>query len=231
MDVVVLESPFSGDIARNVAYAQRAMFDARSRKEIVIAPHLLWTQHHQAPGHFVSDYDAKYDVPHGDRDVSLQQIHTLRTMAKRVVFYMDYGMSSGMKDGMEQCVKENLPYETRVLGDCHLDEENKKARAALVTTDPSPLIPPATPLEEKTPTDSNPPPPPRKKPKKVRCAAMTDFDGCCKSTCMYMATQNHFCDKHQAFNPDTTTFTYYSFLGGPFTSTATELGWQAPDTA
>lgn len=126
--VVILESPYSGDIDRNVAYLQRAMHDARTRGEVVIAPHMMWTQHHLCPTHYVSDYDAKYEVPNGGREIALQQIHELRRRADLIVFYMDYGMSSGMRDGMDQCIKENLKFEERTLGDTHKDSEIARVR-------------------------------------------------------------------------------------------------------
>ena len=39
---VVLESPYAGDTARNVAYARRAILDCISRGESPIASHLLF---------------------------------------------------------------------------------------------------------------------------------------------------------------------------------------------
>lgn len=126
--VVVLESPFSGDIPRNIAYGQRIMADSRERGEIVIMPHLLWTQHHEAPEHFVSDYDTKYDIKNGGREESLEQIKILRGLADKVIFYTDYGMSSGMEHGLEDCKTRGIKYEMRQIGNLHQDEENKKSR-------------------------------------------------------------------------------------------------------
>lgn len=127
--VVVLESPFSGDIPVHVAYAQRAMTHARSKGEVVIAPHLMWTQHHKCPDHFVSDYDPKYQVENGGRDAALKQIHELRRRVNVVVFYIDYGYSSGMKDGLEQCKRDGIPMEERCIGNLEEDVENAKSRS------------------------------------------------------------------------------------------------------
>jgi hypothetical protein len=41
---VILESPYAGDIERNVAYARAAMRDSLLRGEAPIASHLLYTQ-------------------------------------------------------------------------------------------------------------------------------------------------------------------------------------------
>jgi hypothetical protein len=114
--IIVLESPYSGNIATHVQYAQRAMLDARKRGEIVLVPHLLWTQHHLCPTVFVSDYDEKYDVKGCGRDESLEQIRTLRGVADKVVFYMDYGMSPGMRAGREDCLAHKYTMEERYIG-------------------------------------------------------------------------------------------------------------------
>ena len=41
---VILESPYAGDIERNVKYARMAVRDSLSRGEAPIASHLLYTQ-------------------------------------------------------------------------------------------------------------------------------------------------------------------------------------------
>lgn len=41
---VILESPYSGDIETNIAYARRCMRDSLLRGEAPIASHLLYTQ-------------------------------------------------------------------------------------------------------------------------------------------------------------------------------------------
>jgi len=41
---VILESPYAGDVATNVAYARRALRDCLLRGEAPFASHLLYTQ-------------------------------------------------------------------------------------------------------------------------------------------------------------------------------------------
>ena len=41
---VILESPYAGDIERNVAYARMAVRDSLAKGEAPIASHLLYTQ-------------------------------------------------------------------------------------------------------------------------------------------------------------------------------------------
>ena len=61
------------------------------------------------------------------------------------------------------------------------------------------------------------------------CMAMTGFDGCCKSVCREVGCEKHplvnrRCAAHQEFG-EGTEFTYYTMMGGPYTSTAKKLGW------
>ena len=44
MRLVILESPYAGDVAANVKYARRCVRDSLSRGEAPIASHLLYTQ-------------------------------------------------------------------------------------------------------------------------------------------------------------------------------------------
>jgi hypothetical protein len=41
---VIIESPYSGDVETNVAYARAALRDCLSRGEAPLASHLLYTQ-------------------------------------------------------------------------------------------------------------------------------------------------------------------------------------------
>lgn len=131
VQVVLLESPFSGNIQRNVAYTQRAMADSRQRNEAPIITHLLWTQHHEKADHFVSDYDPKYTLPNLGRESALEQLKAIRRRVHKVVFLVDYGYSNGMKHGLEHCKKEGIPYEERKLGNTEEDEVNAKRREAV----------------------------------------------------------------------------------------------------
>lgn len=44
MKLVVIESPFAGDVAKNETYARRALADSLARGEAPLASHLLYTQ-------------------------------------------------------------------------------------------------------------------------------------------------------------------------------------------
>lgn len=67
MTCIFLESPYSGDVDRNVRYAALCVQEAAVlHNECAYASHLIMTQHPRASKTFCSDYDAKWDIL--DRD-------------------------------------------------------------------------------------------------------------------------------------------------------------------
>jgi hypothetical protein len=91
MKRAVLESPFAGNVERNIAYAKLCVRDMLKRGEAPIASHLLFTQ----PG-ILNDGDAE------ERKLGIAAGHAWLTVADIVVFYVDFGMSRGMIQSMEQ---------------------------------------------------------------------------------------------------------------------------------
>ncbi len=113
--VVLIETPYSGDIEGNIAFCRKCMLDSWKKKEIPIATHLLWTNFH---GDFVADDDKDNTVM--GREWALQCGDMLRhKKTDLVVFYIDKGWSSGMKHAMEQCLRRNIPREIRYLDPNH----------------------------------------------------------------------------------------------------------------
>lgn len=90
MRLVIIESPYAGDVERNVAYAREAIRDSLIRGESPIASHLLYTQ-----SGILRDEDPT------ERALGISAGHAWRRVCDAVVFYMDHGMSSGMVE-MEQ---------------------------------------------------------------------------------------------------------------------------------
>lgn len=112
--VVFLESPYSGDVDRNVRYVQLAIMDAAVvHGESPTASHAQMTQHPRAQGYFVSDYDPKWDVLTRDGAIALSQ--ALRHKCDKTVFYTDLGWSRGMTAAREYCQQHNLPFEVRTI--------------------------------------------------------------------------------------------------------------------
>lgn len=103
--LVVVESPYAGNVERNVAFARACMADCLRRGEAPFASHLLYTQ----PG--VLD-DA---VPEERRRGIDAGCAWAKLAAVRAV-YVDLGVSPGMKEGIVHALAIGQPVEYRVLG-------------------------------------------------------------------------------------------------------------------
>lgn len=104
MRLVIIESPYAGDVLRNVAYARRAVRDSLLRGEAPIASHLLYTQ----PG--VLDDDVPAERQHGI-DAGL----AWRAVAQASVVYTDLGISAGMRYGIAAAEAAGIPVEYRSI--------------------------------------------------------------------------------------------------------------------
>src|SRR5690606_36634803 len=90
--LVLIESPYAGDIDRNVRYAKACMRDSLSRGEAPYASHLLYTQ--------VLD-----DAAPEQRRQGIEAGFAWGRHAELVAFYVDFGMSSGMTLGLERALR------------------------------------------------------------------------------------------------------------------------------
>lgn len=104
MKLVILESPYAGDIEANVGYARRCVRDSLSRNEAPIASHLLYTQ----PG-ILRD-----DIPE-ERTWGIQAGLAWRKVAEASVVYTDLGISPGMWKGIEAALEQGLRVEYRSI--------------------------------------------------------------------------------------------------------------------
>lgn len=89
MRLVILESPFAGDVANNVLYARACVRDSLARGEAPIASHLLYTQEG-----ILND-----DIP-DERQWGIDAGLAWRRVADATVVYTDEGISVGMKYGI-----------------------------------------------------------------------------------------------------------------------------------
>lgn len=105
MRLVILESPYAGGVARNVAYARAAMRDCLLRGEAPFASHLLYTQ----PG-VLDD-----DIP-GERQLGIGAGLEWGARAEATVVYADLGISPGMEQGIMRAERDGRPVEERLLG-------------------------------------------------------------------------------------------------------------------
>lgn len=114
---VIVESPFAGDIERNMAYARAALRDCLLRGEAPIASHLLYTQEG-----VLND-----DVPE-ERLLGIEAGLSWSAAAEATVVYGDYGMSRGMQYGIENATRAERPIEIRSLPEFVLKWDQKTVR-------------------------------------------------------------------------------------------------------
>lgn len=87
--LVIIESPYAGDVERNVRYARACMADSLARGEAPLASHLLYTQ----PG-ILDDR-----IPE-ERIQGIEAGLAWGRCASLSAFYVDLGMSPGMELGL-----------------------------------------------------------------------------------------------------------------------------------
>ena len=102
MRLVILESPYAGDIERNIKYARMCIKNSLSLGESPIASHLLYTQEG------ILD-----DTVPGERILGIRAGLAWLKVAEASVIYADYGITSGMEQGALAAQKQGLPIEYR----------------------------------------------------------------------------------------------------------------------
>ncbi len=104
MRLVILESPYAGDVEANVEYARACIRDSLSRGEAPIASHLLYTQ----PG-ILNDDDPQ------ERQWGIDAGLAWKAVASASVVYTDRGISRGMECGIKAATEAGLSIEYRSL--------------------------------------------------------------------------------------------------------------------
>jgi hypothetical protein len=102
--IVIIESPFAGNVELNLAYLRAAMHDCLLRGEAPFASHGLYTQ----PG--VLD-DGKPE----ERTLGIEAGFAFRYAAQKTVVYVDLGMSRGMQLGIQHTEQIGCTVERRTL--------------------------------------------------------------------------------------------------------------------
>jgi hypothetical protein len=105
MRLIIIESPYAGDIDVNIKYARRCVGDSLSRGEAPIASHLLYTQ----PG-ILRD-----NVPE-ERQLGIGAGLAWLVVAQACVVYTDLGISKGMEYGIAAAKSAGIPIEYRSIG-------------------------------------------------------------------------------------------------------------------
>lgn len=104
MKLVVIESPFAGDVPANIAYGKRCIHDCLARGEAPYASHLFFTQ----------DGILNDDIP-GERELGMEAGFAWGDAAELTVVYMDRGISNGMLAGIARAEKAGRTVEYRYL--------------------------------------------------------------------------------------------------------------------
>ena len=100
--LVIIESPYMGNVKSNIAYARKCMSDSLERGESPFASHLLYTQ--------VLD-----DTKDIERQIGMSRAFNWYRHADLMAVYIDKGISNGMKMGMKVAEKHEIEIVYRTL--------------------------------------------------------------------------------------------------------------------
>ena len=100
--LVIIETPYSGDVEANTAYAQACLLDSLRRGEAPIASHLLHTQ--------VLD-----DMQPDERSLGIEAGLAWYRVGTKCVVYTDRGISGGMKMGIDRAGLHDVAVEYRSI--------------------------------------------------------------------------------------------------------------------
>ena len=98
MKLVLLETPYAGAVATNIAFARACMADCFSRGEAPFASHLLYTQRG------ILD-----DLKPEERLLGIEAGLLWGAKADYTVVYTNLGLSEGMLQGIERAKQEARP--------------------------------------------------------------------------------------------------------------------------
>ena len=99
----IIESPYKGETEKNLAYLQRCILDCISRQEAPFASHQMYTS-------------ALDDQIEEQRALGIEAGLAWRNKADLIVFYVDYGWSTGMNLAKEKYDTEGIEYVIREIG-------------------------------------------------------------------------------------------------------------------
>lgn len=102
MRLVIIESPFAGDVERNRHYALACLFDSLRRGEAPFASHLLYTQ-------------VLNDKVQADRVKGIEAGLCWARAAELTAVYTDLGVTAGMHEGIDHARKWGRPFEFRTI--------------------------------------------------------------------------------------------------------------------
>lgn len=104
MPLVLIESPFAGDVETNLKFARACMRDALNKGEAPFASHLLYTQEG-----ILDDGNLE------ERRKGIEAGLTWGKHASKTVVYKNLGITPGMQKGIRRAEKEGRQVEYRTL--------------------------------------------------------------------------------------------------------------------
>lgn len=104
MKLVLVESPFAGEVEKNINYARACMRDCLLKGEAPYASHLLYTQDKVLDDNITEE-----------RALGIEAGLYWGKCADKTVVYTDRGISKGMEYGIERAKQENRLVEFRSL--------------------------------------------------------------------------------------------------------------------
>jgi hypothetical protein len=104
LKLVILESPYAGDIERNLAYGLRCLRDSLMRGEAPIASHMLYTREG-----VLDDSDPL------QRKIGIAAGLAWGVWADLTVAYVDHGISPGMRQGIDNATRAGRHVEYRTI--------------------------------------------------------------------------------------------------------------------
>ncbi len=104
MKLIIIESPYAGDIAMNVEYARACVRDSLNKGEAPIASHLLYTQS-----------GILRDEIEEERNWGIKAGLAWHRVAELVAVYNSLGISLGMEHGISTAEMNGTPIEYRTL--------------------------------------------------------------------------------------------------------------------
>ncbi len=107
MKRVIIESPYRGSVPINEIYGELCMHDCLvNHNESPYASHLLYTR----------TWVLRDERPE-ERKLGIEAGFYWRDVAEQSNFYVDLGVTDGMKLGIDDCEKKGKPYQVRTLPD------------------------------------------------------------------------------------------------------------------
>ena len=102
--LVLIESPYAGNVEKNIKYARACMRDSLLREEHPFVMHLLYTQNG-----ILDD-----DIP-SERNLGIEAGLAWGKHASKTVVYTNLGITPGMELGIQRAKDEGREIEYRVL--------------------------------------------------------------------------------------------------------------------